>query len=715
MGELHFTPKARLIKILGEQLIKDATVGIIELVKNSYDADATEVEIIMHSLNTADAKILIRDNGSGMDLQTFITKWMNPATGHKEEQKENKVRTTLKRLPLGEKGVGRFAAQQIGNRLKMITKTTESEQELFVDVNWRLFDERGKDLQDVKVNYKMVVSDRYKYKETGTILEITELKSEWTKDDIGKISNSLRRMISPFKGANDFNVILRFQNCPEIFEKYANLETSDILEKAHYTFYAIVNDDGDVDYEYQFKMPGFKTVKESGKANILKDTGKQFKNYELNKNIKVGDFIINLHAYSQYSDKLKASNIKKDDLKEWCGVSVYRDGIRIMPYGEKGNDWLNLGYRRIQNPSNTISNDQVIGLIEINQDSNIYLKDKTNREGLIEDEYYDKFTSLVLGAIIIFEGILYDDRQKLKPKKQKTNNELIEAKVVNVKEDLNEIKKKVDESDSKIANETNPIITKVEQKVTELKQQVTDTIDELEKDKQILFNLAGTGLAAERFTHEFARLISGAISSLSRLKRHIDEGDKAKAKKEFDSISGALEALRNDIRLLGPMFYIKKVAKEKELSIREIIQNTISLQEPFIEKAGIEIAVEGGNFNVMMREGSCMQVFNNLIDNSVFWVGRKSETDNRKLKFIIDEKERTVYISDSGSGIASRFRDKIFDPFFSMKGEEGRGLGLYIVKEILDEKNFGIYLVTEEDYNGLLSGASFKLVFNDNK
>jgi len=362
-----------------------------------------------------------------------------------------------------------------------------------------------------------------------------------------------------------------------------------------------------------------------------------------------------------------------------------------------------------------VGNENVIGMIEINQDSNIHLKDKTNREGLIEDDYYEKFRSLIFGAFTIFESIQYEDRKKMNPVKERTSNEKIEAKVVTVKADLDDIKKKVEASDNKTASETRPIISKVEQQVTELTQQVTDTIDELEKDKQILFNLAGTGLAAERFTHELARLISGAISSLTRLKKYIDENEKAKAKKEFDSISGALEALRNDIRLLGPMFYIKKVAKEKDLNILEVIQNTISLQQPFIEKAGIEMIVESDSFNVKMREGSCMQVFNNLIDNAVFWCARKSETDQRKIKIIIDKKEKSVYVSDSGAGVASRYRDKIFDPFFSMKGEDGRGLGLYIVKEILDEKNFGIYLVTEEDYKGLLSGASFKIVFNDNQ
>jgi len=708
MEKIKFNPKARLIKILGEQLIKDATVGIIELIKNSYDADATEVEIVMHSLNSPEAKIVIKDNGTGMDLPTFTKKWMNPATGHKEEQKENKERSKLGRLPLGEKGVGRFAAQQIGNHLAMITKTISTEQELFVDIDWTKFDVRGKDLSDVEINYEMQISKRFGYKKTGTVLEITNLKSEWTEEEIKKISNSLLRMKSPFKGANDFDVKLKLEDCPEEFKKYANLETTDILDKAHYTFFAIVNDKGDVDYDYQFKMPGFKTRKSSSSENILTQTDSK-----VNDKVNVGEFLINFHVYDKSVDKLRASDIKKDDLKAWFGINVYRDGIRILPYGEQGNDWLKLDNRRIQQ-SNRISNDQVIGMVEINQDVNEQLKDKTNREGLIENEYYEKFKNLILGSITIFEAERETDRKKVYPKKEKTSNQNIDAKINTVTTDLNEIKKKVEESDAKAATETTPLLNKVGQQVTELKQQVTDTIDELEKDKQILFNLAGTGLAAERFTHEFARLVSGSLSSLERLRKLIDLTN-AKVKKEVDSINSALEALRNDIRLLGPMFYIKKVAKEKELNIREIIQNTISLQEPFIEKAGIEMIVEGGSFNVLMREGSCMQVFNNLIDNAVFWCSRKSETDKKKIKIILDEKEKSVYVSDSGPGIASRYRDKIFDPFFSMKGEDGRGLGLYIVKEILDEKNFGIYLITEEDYKNLLPGASFKIVFNDSK
>lgn len=184
---ISFTPKARLIKILGEHLIKDATVGILELVKNSYDADAISrddapaCEIKMISLNKPEAKIIIKDTGFGIDLETFLKKWMNPATGHKEDQKKRKERTPLGRLPLGEKGVGRFAAQQIGNRLKLISKSVSSPQELVVDIDWKKFDDNKADLKDITVEYKLQVPEYFTETDsTGTILEISDLKYEWS-------------------------------------------------------------------------------------------------------------------------------------------------------------------------------------------------------------------------------------------------------------------------------------------------------------------------------------------------------------------------------------------------------------------------------------------------------------------------------------------------------------------------------------------------------
>lgn len=701
---VSFTPKARLIKILGEHLIKDATVGLLELVKNSYDADSTLCEIQMFSLNKHEARIIIRDNGSGMDLETFLKKWMNPATGHKEEQKQNQIRSKLGRLPLGEKGVGRFAAQQIGNNLKLISKSINSPQELVVDIDWKKFENNKLDLIDVDVEYRLQSPIYFKeFDDTGVILEISDLKYQWTEQNIKNISGALKRMKSPFKNINDFEIKLQFIECPTEFTLYENLELSDILNKAHYKLYGIVDKNGMLDFEYESNLPG--QDKQSRNATInLREFGNVAGEYNP---FQCGGFIINFYHYNKTLDK--KSGFVKRDIDELSGVSVFRDGIRILPYGEKGNDWLGLDNQRIQDTS-FIGNDTIIGLVEIDQLENSTLIDKANREGLIENKSYHHFVSLVFACV----DLLYKEKLKDRPvaeKKKEKEKKDISDKFHGLKKNLDNTAEEITKDNPDMEDVVIKNLNVAKESIIDLQNQFNETVDDLETSNKRLFHLAGTGLAAERFTHEFSRLVSGANESLVRLRNQIDMKN-PKIKKEVDIIYGALEALRNDIRLLGPVFYIKKVAHEKDLEINEIISNSLLLMENSLNKSEIKTEIVGTSFRTRMREGSCMQIFVNLIDNSTYWLSKKSETDKRKIKIFIDSKTNSVYVSDNGPGVVVRYRDKIFEPFFSMKGETGRGLGLYIVKEILEEIKGDIFLVSKDDYQGLLEGASFKIVFS---
>jgi signal transduction histidine kinase len=689
MQQIHFNPKARLVKILGEQLIKDSTVGLIELIKNSYDADAINVEIKMYSLNTLQAMITIGDDGDGMDLVTFLDKWMNPFHGHKEKQKQDNIRTELGRLPLGEKGVGRFAAQQIGGHLVMISKKEDSDEELYVEINWNDFEKEDKNLDEVKIAYEMRKHEHFNSNAKGTYLVISnfESKPNFKESDIKKISSTLRRMISPFKGANDFNIKLSFINCNEAFNKYSDLSSSNILEKAPYTFYGIVHNDGKVEYEFNFNMPGYKDEKINANSDIKQDTSIDFL-----KSIKVGSFFVNFHFYSKAPNELRIMDIEKNEIVDWAGVNVYRDGIRVLPYGEKGNDWLHLDNRKIQK-SDSLGNDVVIGFVEINQTENQELKDKTNREGLIENEYYEKFRSLVIGAYILAENEVKRYKKIQKSKRTKTPTEKIEKKVASIQADL------------KSGN-----FESAERNLSDLTVEINDSINILEKEKDILSNLAGTGLTVERMTHEFSRLVNSALFSLNKLKQYIDLTNE-NVVGETNSIDIALNALRNEIRLLGPMLYVNKASKEKELNIKDVINNTIKLQEHSFKKNSVKYNIIGDNFKIVMREGACMQVFDNLIDNAIYWCSRNEKLEDRNVRIVIDSVNNSVFISDSGSGVPERFKENIFDPFFSMK-EDGRGLGLFIAKEIMDEKKFPIELAELGDNSNLLQGASFKLTFN---
>src|SRR6266404_850276 len=147
-----FRPRARLVSILGEHLISDQAVGLIELVKNSYDADATEVTVELLNLESPQkTTVVVTDNGFGMSLADVTEKWLSPAVDHKEQSKRKEIRTSLGRLPIGEKGVGRFAAHQIGRGLELVTRQTGMS-EVVLRLNWDDFEDGNRFLDEVEVD-----------------------------------------------------------------------------------------------------------------------------------------------------------------------------------------------------------------------------------------------------------------------------------------------------------------------------------------------------------------------------------------------------------------------------------------------------------------------------------------------------------------------------------------------------------------------------------
>ena len=151
IGTSHFRPRARLVSLLGEQLIRDSAVGLLELVKNAYDADATRVDIELTNLSDVDETVVVvRDNGHGMSRREVTEYWLSPATGNKEEKKKEAERTRLGRQLLGEKGVGRFAVQRLGKRVVLVTRA-KGQDEVVVDLDWGRFESNGAYLDELGV------------------------------------------------------------------------------------------------------------------------------------------------------------------------------------------------------------------------------------------------------------------------------------------------------------------------------------------------------------------------------------------------------------------------------------------------------------------------------------------------------------------------------------------------------------------------------------
>jgi len=189
--EAAFKPKARIMELLGEQLIKNHILALFELVKNAYDADADRVKLNLIEIDKDSGTIEIQDDGSGMDFETVTKVWMEPAHGHKLERRALGKRTKKGRLQVGEKGVGRFAVHRLGAKILMITKA-ENSPEVVVDIDWNAFSQ-VEYLEDAKVKIFERPPETFKTG-TGTKIQIHELKQQWRRGDVRRLYRSVKAM-----------------------------------------------------------------------------------------------------------------------------------------------------------------------------------------------------------------------------------------------------------------------------------------------------------------------------------------------------------------------------------------------------------------------------------------------------------------------------------------------------------------------------------------
>ncbi len=209
---LYFKPRARLLIQLGDQLIRNESIALVELIKNCYDADANEVIVTMSNLDNQEEGIIsILDNGFGMDMETIINVWLEPGSDYKAKLFENDIRTPkFKRLPIGEKGIGRFGAHKLGNRIQLITRK-KNHKEIVVSIDWEELS-RHKYLADATIQIEERIPKVFNGNSTGTFINITHLKNEWTRGEVREIYRSITALCSPFDDNSSFIVKLNIDN-----------------------------------------------------------------------------------------------------------------------------------------------------------------------------------------------------------------------------------------------------------------------------------------------------------------------------------------------------------------------------------------------------------------------------------------------------------------------------------------------------------------------
>lgn len=488
MEKLHFKTNVQIKSIIGKDLINDDNIAILELVKNSFDADAKKVNISFCNLKSNDDKendtfsektsrLLIRDDGIGMDLTDITDKWLNIAYS------EKKIRSRqFNRMMAGAKGVGRFSCDRLGQFLRLYAKK-DGEQCVVLNIDWREFEinDKTKEIQSVGIDYELLEESSLEKRgihdfNHGVILEIIKLRSNWVYSDgsawdtdkLSELKKYLEKLINPNQAfeKNDFGIYLNAEEF--LVENSQKAHNDQFIGKVENTIFQ----------KLDFKTTSIECKSiEDGKFMLttLKDKGETiYWIKELSEFYPtIRDFKITLYFLNTYA---KAFFTKQTGMRSvsYGSVFLFLNGFRIPPYGEEGDDWLKLDQRRAQGYARFISARDIVGQIEI-LDNYESFQIVSSREGLVKDDSFDKLTNKKEGLFYkvlrrleryVVDGLNWDSI----PAEDKSKIAEIEKKIIRGELSENDLKYQEDSATKRrrIYESIHTLISASPKKVVEL-------------------------------------------------------------------------------------------------------------------------------------------------------------------------------------------------------------------------------------------------------
>jgi signal transduction histidine kinase len=683
--KLVFRVRPRLLTLLGDQLIKDANLAVFELVKNAYDADATVCAVTLeHPTDQSKARIIVEDDGVGMDEDTLRNVWMMIATDFRAlQRKEDKRTRKFNRFPLGEKGLGRLSAHKLGRSIRLITRRRGGD-ELVLDFDWDKI-ESAEDLESAGIELEVRDPETFTSNGHGTCFEITRLRETWNRGQARRLHRAVNSLCSPFKGPEDFEVML---SIPEHAEWLENLFSADkanscALYHVRGSFEATT---GRFDYTFT-PPPGYskqltKRTEKGLKVALEKREDKKAQPLDLSGH-DIGTVSFEFWLFDRDPAVLRdvTDDVKglKDYLDENGGIRIYRDGIRVYDFGEPGNDWLNLDIRRVNTPTARTSNNQILGALRLDATESGDLREKTNREGFIENQAFEDFRTAVLNMLTQVEAEKTKDQRRLREILGKGTGKRVFAKLAEVREVL--------EKKGTLA-EVEPMLKAAEK--------------EMEIYRDQLLHAAVPGLSIGMMLH-------GAEKILDELRAATNKG--ASAEKIKDLVDQLYRAMR-------PVTNLLKNPHPGKTSASALINEAIFSAEFRLKRHHITL-INGmdqdcPDFKVEGSKQMLVASINNLIDNSIHWL----ETRDPKQKYIYIgttkdiEEGPAIVVGDNGPGFGKDDPEDLIAPFFTRRSG-GMGLGLYIVSEVMRVNRGRIVFPSKGDVElpNQISGAVVALQF----
>lgn len=753
MEKLRYKISSRATILLGRESVSKVESAIIELIKNSYDADASICFVYFDIENN---NLYLIDNGMGMTRKIIEDYWMTIGTDNKKDE----YMSPKGRIKSGEKGIGRFALDRLGVICELYSKNS-IENTIRWKTNWNSFEEAGKLLDDIDAEFEFLsnelssfippailssindVEQRMKTNfnfQSGTIIKVTGLRDDWTESKVNNLKKSLEFLIPPLEQDSFTLCIQRGDN-----SKYDVVENS-FSEDFDYK---IESDFNGENFKIKLFRKEFETSRIPDDIFLIEafktfpyrreDFNKEYLTFEykvselLNSNNeelihavkKIGSFSFQFTFMKLTMQKKEEfyyreiGNNRKKYLDEHGGIKIYRDNFWVRPYGERASnsfDWLNLESRNNANPVAvssdvggwTVRNAQGQGSVFISRVKNTAILDKSSREGIIEN---DSFT-LLKEIIIKIISILEKDRAYIAKQFKLYHNKINKKEII--KDKSIKLAKKITQNDSNTAVEVD---TKDIQGLARAVKYLEEDKEELISELKLMRSLATNGLITTAVVHDLRTLNDLLVNRVSGLESVIKGNNQSLIDRNLKDLRESDIFMKSWISVVLNHVRIDKRKRNKK-DIGNTISEIIRSIDPILDRKRIKLNFDN-NIRIKKRifVSDFESIFLNLIINSIESFERRSR-EYREVTIIIEEgiNEFSILYRDNGYGLDSSFKNpnEIFEYGISSKtnkeGEKtGTGLGMYILASTIREYDAKVEIVEFKN------SFSLKMVFPKSK
>jgi signal transduction histidine kinase len=665
-----------ILRRLGEELNPTLDQSILELVKNSFDADATTCSVALKNTDAPGGNIEIEDNGDGMDDGGILNGWLVLGSSTRRPDQQ----TRLNRFPAGSKGLGRLAALRLGSAASLTSRPRSGSDEYHLRIEWSAFDSAR-----VVEEVPLIVEQRQRSKRSkGTDIVIENLQFGISRTDVKKLARSLILLADPFiEDPEGFKPTLL---APE-FSDLETMVSARYFNDAEYHLQATLTDGSAKAVVSDWKG---KTLYKASHDEI--SAKKDHPKYgSPNATFDLWAFILNSDTFATRTSSIEEV---RNWLKQFGGVHLYQNGLRVSPYGNPGNDWLEMNLRRSRSPEERPSTNTAIGKVSIDH-TDVLLVQKTDRSGFIETEVFTELKRFASDALD------WMGRRRTQEAERRRSAERREAPKLS-----ETARSEVRESFRSIPSRSRPSVEKAFQKYEVIREK---EVKILRKEVQLYRTLSTAGITAATFAHESA---GNPIKVIDQASKAIQRRARKELGEKYDStIAVAVNLIIRSIDSLKVLtnttlsLIDHQKRRATRVDIHQVLTTVLKIYAPFTNEREVIVTPRFAEANPYLRasEAAIESIITNFLNNSLTWF---QNVHGRQRQIVISTElfngSLRMKFEDNGPGIEGIAVDDVWSPGETTR-ENGTGLGLTIVRDAVQDLGGSVQAVAHSS----LGGAEF--------